>query len=680
MARRLFAPGPNTWCVVLAAFALALPCTIRAATFTVDDVVDAVDIAPGDGVCATATGGCSLRAAIQETNALPGPDFVIVSDGTYVLDTGPTDEDTAAADDLDVRDDLVMEGRGVRRIPLITSRNEDVNPPKTRIFDVFPPAHVELRRLLIVGSTVLYGPAPGGAIRNAGDLFLNDCVVNGNSLDSGGGIANSGTLLVSSTVSGGASRGGAVYSDGTLVVEYSHITEGGADEGGGIYAAGPTRISVTRFTSNEGRQNCGALACRADTVVVNSLIENNSAGLSGAAGCGDCRLFNVTVRDNVAFGNDGIGGIDGHPTLANSLFVRNTRRLPRGGSVAADCRTATSLGYDAIVDPDCAVDGDLSGLIQGPAAAVPFAPVDAGDPAGCRDDAGEVLTTDILAFHFGHERPWPVGGRCDIGAFEMQCGDSFLEDPETCDDGNAVGGDCCSATCQREPDGSACDDGDACTVGDVCGTGACIPGGALDCGPCGACSDAGACVGTPATGCHEPTERFSGALDVTAGSTPKLAWKWTNGEGTSIEDFGDPLGGDAYAMCIFDESGAAPSVAFAAVTRVGQCGDRPCWQATGARGFAYKDGQHAGDWIDEVVLRSGGDGNARITVTGNGPALEGPPLPLSLPARVQLQAQNGQCWEARFFELGAAHDDAKRFKGKAFRPSTVAARRPGKRH
>jgi hypothetical protein len=37
--------------------------TAPAATFTVDTTDDSIDLAPGDGVCADATGLCSLRAA-----------------------------------------------------------------------------------------------------------------------------------------------------------------------------------------------------------------------------------------------------------------------------------------------------------------------------------------------------------------------------------------------------------------------------------------------------------------------------------------------------------------------------------------------------------------------------------------------------------------------------------------
>jgi CSLREA domain-containing protein len=49
--------------------------------FTVNDTGDAVDAAPGDGTCATAGAVCTLRAAIQEANALAGGDVIEFSIG-----------------------------------------------------------------------------------------------------------------------------------------------------------------------------------------------------------------------------------------------------------------------------------------------------------------------------------------------------------------------------------------------------------------------------------------------------------------------------------------------------------------------------------------------------------------------------------------------------------------------
>lgn len=56
----------------------------QAATFTVDiafDGDDAHDINPGDGVCSDSLAFCTLRAAMEEANALAGPDVIAFADG-----------------------------------------------------------------------------------------------------------------------------------------------------------------------------------------------------------------------------------------------------------------------------------------------------------------------------------------------------------------------------------------------------------------------------------------------------------------------------------------------------------------------------------------------------------------------------------------------------------------------
>jgi hypothetical protein len=64
-----------------------LSASAQAATFTVNNPLDVVDAAPGNGICETAPGDgvCTLRAAIQETNALAGADEIILPPNTYLL-------------------------------------------------------------------------------------------------------------------------------------------------------------------------------------------------------------------------------------------------------------------------------------------------------------------------------------------------------------------------------------------------------------------------------------------------------------------------------------------------------------------------------------------------------------------------------------------------------------------
>jgi CSLREA domain-containing protein len=58
--------------LVALACVLALPSTASAELFFVDSTGDAVDAAPGNEFCETATEGCTLRAAVEEANALAG--------------------------------------------------------------------------------------------------------------------------------------------------------------------------------------------------------------------------------------------------------------------------------------------------------------------------------------------------------------------------------------------------------------------------------------------------------------------------------------------------------------------------------------------------------------------------------------------------------------------------------
>lgn len=55
------------------------PTTHAAATFTVNSSADGPDTNPGDGVCVAERNACTLRAAIQEANALPGLDAININ-------------------------------------------------------------------------------------------------------------------------------------------------------------------------------------------------------------------------------------------------------------------------------------------------------------------------------------------------------------------------------------------------------------------------------------------------------------------------------------------------------------------------------------------------------------------------------------------------------------------------
>ncbi|MGA9334838.1 MAG: hypothetical protein WBV39_11225, partial [Rudaea sp.] len=220
-ARTACGSGSRTILRAIVASALLLGSAgICASTFTVNDPIDAVDTSPGDGVCASAAGTCTLRAAIQEANALAGPDTVVLqSNVTYML-TRLGVEDEAASGDLDILEsvDISVANNGTATI--------DGNRPGVgeRVFQIFACTAnafpCDLTHLPIVvnmfGLTIQNGTASdiGGGILNSGSLRLTRCIITGNV---GSGIFSNGDLILhDSTISANLTVAGIAYGAGIL--------------------------------------------------------------------------------------------------------------------------------------------------------------------------------------------------------------------------------------------------------------------------------------------------------------------------------------------------------------------------------------------------------------------------------------------------------------------------------
>ena len=76
--------------VAVFACALALPALAAAETFTVNSLGDEVDETPGDEFCLTAGGECTLRAGIEEANALSGFDVIGFDEAVFGVGVGAT--------------------------------------------------------------------------------------------------------------------------------------------------------------------------------------------------------------------------------------------------------------------------------------------------------------------------------------------------------------------------------------------------------------------------------------------------------------------------------------------------------------------------------------------------------------------------------------------------------------
>jgi len=233
-----------------------------AATFTVNSTDDITDANPGDGVCATAAGGnvCTLRAAIQESNQLPGRDTINIPANTFTLTIGGRNEDAAATGDLDLADDVDLVGS--------TSGPTTINANGIdRVFDVIGPAVVTMTHLIIQGG--LAQGESGGGLRSDAALTLTAVVMRNNRAfdQDGGAIANfaAGQLqLTNVTLSGNtaAVSGGAISNFDQATVRLTNVTISGnsAQSGGGIRNLSAAHIVNSILAKNPTGGNCSGSA------------------------------------------------------------------------------------------------------------------------------------------------------------------------------------------------------------------------------------------------------------------------------------------------------------------------------------------------------------------------------------------------------------------------------------
>jgi CSLREA domain-containing protein len=194
---------------------LAFAPNASAATFMVNTTRDMPDTNPGDGVCRTELGQCSLRGAIQETNVFDDANRISVPDGDFGLwiDSPDPATDTDAVGDLDITGkDLVIEGSGAT---IIDANRID------RVFEVDASDPVLITRVAITGGLADVG---GGVLSESDDLLTieNSTIADNRALASGGGLAAPDATVLSNTtvVDNDAPTGGGIVKvgDGELIL------------------------------------------------------------------------------------------------------------------------------------------------------------------------------------------------------------------------------------------------------------------------------------------------------------------------------------------------------------------------------------------------------------------------------------------------------------------------------
>ena len=223
-----------------------------------------VDWSPGicpGGIVTTTTDSTtngSLRACIIWSNLNSGTDTITIPAGTYTLTIAGTGEDAAATGDLDITDDVVINGNALNST-IVNGNSLD------RVFDVLG-ASATMTNLTIQGGDVTADGA-GLALDATASLTMTHSTVSGNTTTADGG--------------GIATAGGAV--DLTNVT----LTVNTADQGGGLDCAGACTLTNVTVTSNIAPTNGdGVRQTGAGTITfVNTIVASNvSAGVTECDG------------------------------------------------------------------------------------------------------------------------------------------------------------------------------------------------------------------------------------------------------------------------------------------------------------------------------------------------------------------------------------------------------------
>jgi len=399
---------------------LALAATpLHAVQFTVVSTGDAPDLLPGDGICAglppvivgnaPADPGpvCTLRAAVQEANALAGPDSIVFApalNGNAIT----LDSQLPA-----VVSDITITGNGAAATVIQASTCDPValpggcTPATWRVFEIGNAGKLDLADLTIrhgncVGACATQ-PKKGGGIFNAGTLGLTNVTVSANAVGpafpaDGGGIQNTGTItaILDGTFSGNraAYNGGGINNEGggTIVeIANSRFSANTATYGGGLReAASVGQISRTTFVGNIATTaggiayGGGIYAQGAIATMNNCTFDGNSADEYGGGIYAESTNAIGLITGSLFTGNSSASGgglleFDGSMgAIVNSTFSGNTATID-GGAIEIGSGSIAGI-VNVTITGNTAPTG--SGIFSASSTALPVQNTILGDGKG----------------------------------------------------------------------------------------------------------------------------------------------------------------------------------------------------------------------------------------------------------------------------------------------------------
>lgn len=374
--------------------------------FTVDTTADDADDNPGNGVCHTAAGKCSLRAAWTEAKGRSGT-TVRVPAGIYPLGSRLSVEFGSRPLQIAVF------GAGPTFTQIAGNGNDrlfGVNGFDGSLGAVIYPINLALV-----------------------DMTLRDGVGHDDDFNSGGGavvVKDASLQLVDDIVRDNHSVGSC----------------GGGISIGGYLGTGTAwleRISMIDNVAESSPKSYGGAIC-GHAFLRNSTVSHNQADYGGGfAGTGE--ISHSTVAGNIAAEGAGVRG--GNLILKNSIVANNHFPPDSSGGIGQDCLSVgnssiESQGHNIIGNTlDCVMSGDtasnLTNMSPGlspldrSATPLPALAMNARSPAldivpaaDCFDAGGKRVWVDQR----NAKRPAPGNTQCDAGALEGDATDILFAD------------------------------------------------------------------------------------------------------------------------------------------------------------------------------------------------------------------------------------------------------------
>ena len=317
-------------------------------TFIVDDTTDRVDANVGNGLCATSTNTCSLRAAIQEANARAGADVILVEPGTYPIQIAPVNENAANVGDFEILDPVtiakhpdylgavIVDGGNPLPGAPVVARGLD------RLFEIHPGAGDVILRDLILQNG--FTPEEGGAIQNwsLGKLTLDGVTIRDSYAEKAGGGLNQADLHDYPWTTEPPNL--ELLPFGRVEIKRSTFTGNGAGEGAAINNVSGGTITISDqsvITLNPGPIKPDPLDPEEFVLVDPSDYPINASAIENSANweaVGTIRISNSTVSLNASEASGaGISNWgDGVVTIENNSTITQNRSAAEGGGLFSE--------------------------------------------------------------------------------------------------------------------------------------------------------------------------------------------------------------------------------------------------------------------------------------------------------------------------------------------------------